>query len=104
MKITLPLINPSFDDDRLNSTIRKDIDKGCELFIYKDEQNWKDEEDANVFSLWVKYGYEHENALMFDINLDDLEMFANSILKSIEMFRRDYADDIKRKINDGEFI
>ena len=35
---------------------------------------------------------------MFDADLNDLEMFANSLLKSIEMLRRDYSDVIKDKI------
>ena len=38
---------------------------------------------------------------MFDADLNDLEMFANSLVKSIEMLRRDYSDVLKEKIKSG---
>ena len=41
---------------------------------------------------------------MFDADLDDLEMFANSLLKSIEMLRRDYSDVLKKKIKSGALL
>ena len=74
MKITLPLVNPAFDDE------------------------------THAFALWVEYGKDNENSLMFDADLDDLEMFANSLLKSIEMLRRDYSDVLKKKIKSGALL
>lgn len=41
---------------------------------------------------------------MFQVPLDDLELFANSLLKSIEMLRRDYKDVLKEKIKNGNLL
>ena len=104
MKITLPLINPVFDDSRLTEEVRKDFDKGCQVYIYKEEQNWISDEEQHVYSLWIEYGKDKDKTLMFDIDLDDLEMFANSLLKSVEMLRRDYSDVLKDKISNGSLL
>lgn len=104
MKITLPLLKPSFDDDRMIEEIQKDFKESCQIYIYKDEDNWKDHEKYNAFSLWVEYGEDNKETLMFDVDLNDLEMFANSLMKSIEMLRRDYSEVIKHKIKNGSPI
>jgi hypothetical protein len=104
MKITLPLFSPAFDDNRLSEEVKKDFDNGCQIYIYKDEQRWKDDEESHAFSLWIEYGKDKENSLMFDADLNDLEMFANSLLKSIEMLRRDYSDVLKEKIKSGALL
>jgi hypothetical protein len=44
------------------------------------------------------------NGFMFEVRLDDLEMFANSLLKSIDMLRRDYKDVIKEKNKNGNLL
>ena len=104
MKITLPLLKPSFDDDRMIEEIQKDFKESCQIYIYKDEDNWKDDEKDNAFALWVEYGKDNKETLMFDVDLNDLEMFANSLMKSIEILRRDYSEVIKHKINNGSPI
>ena len=104
MKITLPLVSPLFDDNRLSEEVEKDFDNGCQIYIYKDEQSWEGGEESHAFSLWIEYGKDKENSLMFDADLNDLEMFANSLLKSIEMLRRDYSDVLKEKIKNGALL
>ena len=104
MKITLPLVSPAFDDNRLSEEVQKDFNKGCQIYIYKDEQNWEADEESHAFSLWIEYGKDKENSLMFNADLNDLEMFAYSLLKSIEMLRRDYSDVLKDKIKNGELL
>jgi hypothetical protein len=104
MKITLPLVNPVFADNRLSDEVKKDFDKRCQIYIYKDENSWEQDEEAHAFALWVEYGKNQENTLMFDADLNDLEMFANSLLKSIEMLRRDYSDVLKEKIKSGALL
>jgi hypothetical protein len=104
MEITLPLFNPSFDDRRIIDEVNNDFDIKCEINIYKDEENWMSDDNEHVFSLWVKYGENCQNALMFDVGLDHLEMFANSLLKSIEMLRRDYSTFINDKIKKGAIL
>ena len=104
MKITLPLLSPSFDDDRISEQCQKDFEiHGSQIYIYNDVKNWLYDDDARIFSLWIEYGKEKNRAIMFDVDLDDLEIFAASLLKSIEMVRRDYSDVIKqKKINYGK--
>jgi superfamily I DNA/RNA helicase len=104
MKITLPLINPVFDDNRITDELEKAFQKDCQVYIYKDEKNWISEEDQRLYGLWIEYGEKKNKTMMFDIDLDDLEMFANSLLKSIEMFRRDYAEVLKDKIMNGSAL
>ena len=105
MKITLPLVSPAFDDvNRLSLEVQKDFIEGCQIYIYKDEQNWENDENSHAYSVWIEYGKEKENTLMFDADLNDLEMFAYSLLKSIEMLRRDYSDVLKDKIKNGEIL
>lgn len=104
MEIKLPLLMPSFSDDRMIEEIKKDFKESCQIYIYKDEDNWKDDEKYNAFSLLVEYGKDNKETLMFDVDLNDLEMFANSLMKSIEMLRRDYSEVIKHKINNGSPI
>jgi hypothetical protein len=104
MKITLPLVSPGFDDNRLSEKVKEDFDKGCQIYIYKDEKSWEGDEESHAFALWIEYGKDNENSLMFDADLNDLEMFANSLLKSIEMLRRDYSDVLKEKIKNGSLL
>ena len=101
MKITIPLINPAFDDVRLSDEVKKDFDNHCNIYIYKDEASFVDDEQ-HAYSIWVQYGIENkEKQLMFDVNLDDLELFAHTLTKSIKMFRRDYKTEISDKIAKG---
>jgi hypothetical protein len=104
MKITLPLVRAAFDGVEITDELQKQIDKGCQLYVYKDESSWKEDDEYHVFSVWMEYGKDKENALMFDVDLNDLEVFATIILKSVEMLRRDYSDIIKEKINTGALL
>lgn len=103
MKITLPLVRPVFDDNRLSDEVKKDFENGCQILIYKAEHNLQDEGEF-AFGVWIEYAKNNEKTLMFDVRLDDVEMFANSLLKSVKMFRRDYKDVISAKIENGDVI
>lgn len=98
MKITLKLKDPCFDDDRLDTDIKSSFRSGSQIYIYKDESNWISDEESFVYSLWIEYGFNKDKAMMFEVNLDDLELFAETLVKSINMFRRDYADEIRKKL------
>jgi hypothetical protein len=99
MKTELDLYNATPSDDRLPLEVIKDYCEKSNIYIFKDLESLE-EDDTRAFSLWLNYG-ENGESLMFDVDLNDLEMFANSILKSIEMLRRDYPDVIKNKIKKG---
>lgn len=104
MKITLPLIRPFVDDKRLSEEVKKDFDNRCQIYLYKEEEDWESDEESHAFSLRFEYGIGKENFIWFDVDLNDLEMFANSLMKSIEMLRRDYSEVIKHKIKNGSPI
>jgi len=102
MEIILPLVIPTFDDERLSDEVKKDFDNRCRIYLYKEEEDWESEELSHVFSLRLEYGIGNEKCFIwFEVDLNDLEMFANSLMKSIEMLRRDYSEVIKHKINNG---
>lgn len=98
MKIILPLNKAVSDDNRISDNVISDFKKGCQIFIWKEEKDWLIDEEQNVYHIWIEYSEKNERTLMFTTDLDDLEMFANSLTKSIEMFRRDYAHSIKDRI------
>ena len=98
MKIILPLKKVSSDDQRISDDLIYDFKQGFKIFIWKEEKDWLVDEEQNVYQIWIEYSEKNERTLMFSSDLDDLEMFANSLTKSIEMFRRDYAHSIKDRI------
>jgi hypothetical protein len=104
MKMKLELLNAAFDDPRLSEEIKSEIKKEAEIYIFKDESSWQYETDTHVYSLWLDYGKDMNNGFMFEVRLDDLEMFANSLLKSIDMLRRDYKDVIKEKNKNSDSL
>ena len=105
MEIKLPLLLPTFDDKRLPDEVQKEFDNGCKICLYKEEEDWESEEDIHVFSLRLEYGKNNKKYFIwFEVDLNDLEMFANSLMKSIEMLRRDYSEVIKHKIKNGSPI
>ena len=104
MKITLPLIRPFVDDKRLSEEVKKDFDNRCQIYLYKEEEDWESDEKSHAFELRFEYGIGKENFIWFEVDLNDLEMFANSLMKSIEMLRRDYSEVIKHKIKNGSPI
>jgi hypothetical protein len=95
MKITLPLLEPVLDDvisDDVKNLFRID----AELYV------WSISNDVRVFNVSINFGVDKEQALMFEVDLDDLEKFAHILVKDIEMLRRDYSDVIQKKIKQKE--
>lgn len=97
-------MHPIFDDKRVSGKVQKDFDLGCQIYIYKDEWELNEDDSQHTFSVWIEYGCDKDKTIMLETKLDDLEMFANALTKSIEMFRRDYADVIKERIKRGANI
>lgn len=48
--------------------------------------------DGTIFSLFIEMG--KEKTLMLDLPIDDLELFASSILKHIKIIRKTYGKQI----------
>ena len=104
MEITLPLINPTFSDSTLSDELKKDFIYECRINIISFEEEWLDDELQHAFGVWIEYGEDYNNTFLFEANLNDLEMFAYSLMKRIEMVRRDYSDAIKDKIKKGSTL
>ena len=49
-------------------------------------------DDNTIFSFWVECG---EKTLIMDVSIDELELFASSVLKQIEIIRKSYGEQIK---------
>jgi len=102
MNIKMPLRSCSID-----ATI-KDFQQEAEVFVFSttddllsytnDEQEMPDD---TIFSLWINCGKDKEKAIMFDVEIDELEEFGNAILKQIEIVRKNYSEQIKFQTDRG---
>ena len=61
-----------------------------DLLVYNSRKEQMD--DGTIFGLWVECG---EKTLMMDVSIDELELFASSVLKQIEIIRKSYGEQIK---------
>lgn len=84
------------DFEKLESS---DCENGVKIKVYSDVQDLlvynhrKEEMDCqSLFVLWVECG---GKALMMDVSIDELELFASSVLKQIEIIRKSYGEQIK---------
>jgi hypothetical protein len=101
MEITLPLLNLSLYDNRLSDELKKDFVYKCRIKIQPFEEDWVSDECQHAFGVWIEYGEDNNHAFLFEADLNDLEMFAYSLIKRIEIVRRDYSEVIKDKIKNG---
>lgn len=93
------------DFEKLESS---DCENGVKIKVYSDvldllvHNNQKIEmDDATIFGLWVECG---EKRLMMDVSIDELELFASSVLKQIEIIRKSYGEQIKKQSDMGYFV
>lgn len=76
-----------------------DCENGVKIKVYSDVHDLlvynsrKEEMDDNtIFGFWVECG---KKTLMMDVSIDELELFASSVLKQIEIIRKSYGEQIK---------
>ena len=78
-----------------------DFEKDINIMVYSEIQELlncnedNEEMDATIFSLWIEFGKEKEKTIMLDAPIDDLELFAKSILAHIDIVRKNYGEQIK---------
>ena len=96
----LRLLDASSPDERLPKKLLIKFQQDCKIDIYTDVYV-EAGDNTHVFCLRLDYGRDSE-CLYFDVKLDELEMFAHSLVKRIEMVRRDYHDAIQEKITNRE--
>jgi hypothetical protein len=102
MEITLPLLNATLPDNRFSDEFKKDFVYKCRINILPFEEDWVTGECQHAFGVWIEYGEYYNNTFLFEADLNDLEMFAYSLIKRIEIVRRDYSEVIKDKIKNGD--
>lgn len=102
MEIKMPLRSCSID-----ATI-KDFEQETEVFVFSTTSDLlsytKDEQEMpsdTIFSLWINCGKDKTKAIMFDVEIDELEEFGNAILKQIEIVRKNYSEQIKFQTDRG---
>ena len=102
MQLKMPLGKSTID-----ATI-EDFESECEIMVFGCAQdllvcknNNELMDNDTIFQLWINCGQEKQNAIMFDVEIDELEEFANSILKKIEIVRRNYSEQIKFQTDQG---
>jgi hypothetical protein len=90
------------DFEKLESS---DCESGIKIKVYSYVHdllfyNGRKEEmdDDTIFRLWVECG---EKTLMTDVSIDELELFASSVLKQIQIIRKSYGEQIKIQSNMG---
>ncbi len=104
MKIKLPLEDVSSDDSRIPDEVLSEFKDKFQIEIWSNPENWVLDDTDTVFHVWLEYGEKDKSPLMFKVDLNDLEMFAHSLVKRIEMIRRDYPDVIREKSDKGDPI
>jgi hypothetical protein len=80
-------------------------DNDVNLLIFSDTSDLlsynsgKDAMEGTIFSIWLEIGEEKEKTIIFNISIDDLELFALSVLKHVKIIRKNYGDQIKIQNN-----
>ena len=82
MSLKKAVIDATIDDFNSESEIYVFSDTN-DLLVYK--HNEEEMCDDTIFSLWINCGKNKQQAIMFDVEIDELEAFASSILKQIEI-------------------
>ena len=89
---------------------KSDFEKGVNLKIYSDTYdlnvyyNNKEEMDGTIFGLWVECGNDKEKTIMIDVPINELELFAHSVLKNIGIIRKNYSTQIKYQTEMGVLL
>jgi hypothetical protein len=63
-----------------------------------------EEMDSTIFGMFIEFGKEKEKTIMLDAPINDLELFAKSILAHIEIIRKNYGEQIKIQNDLGSVI
>jgi hypothetical protein len=87
----------------------EDLDKNPEISVFSSCQDLiacfqskTKMYDGTIFNISIECG--EGSFIQYEIKIDDLELFANSILKSIEIVRRDYSEHIKYQANKCYYV
>ena len=102
MEIRIPLKRAHVDAKLKDLEINPEIYVfSCmhDLMVY--DHNGEDMVDETIFSLWINCGEGKERAIMFEVEMDQLEQFASAILKDIQLIRDNYGKQIQNQVDKG---
>jgi len=103
MNINMKLGDGGFDAklEDLNKNPQLSVSSNCNdltaCFISKTKMD-----DGTVFNISLEFN--EESFIQYEVKIDDLELFATSILKSIEIVRRDYSEHIRYQANKFYYV
>lgn len=99
------LIDEGFKGFKLEES---DLKQGIKIGFISDglhdfliSSNNDEEAGATIFSLNIKCG---DKEIGSDVEINELELFAHSILKQIEIVRKNYGEEIKIQAGKTEFV
>ena len=87
-----------------------DFENGINIKVYSDTHDlilyneMNEEMDSTIFGMFIEFGKEKEKTIMLDAPINDLELFAKSILAHIEIIRKNYGEQIKIQNDLGSVI
>jgi hypothetical protein len=107
MKNIIELTECIIDFENFESS---DFENGINIKVYSDTRililynEMNEKMDETIFGLWIEFGKEKEKTIMLDAPIDDLELFAKSILAHIDIVRKKYGEQIKIQTDLGSLI
>ena len=105
MENILKLIRPWIDFEP--SSIENQLGKGVQLKVWSDTEEIKvyhhNEEvmDSTVFGLWLEFGEDYGRTIMLEASIDELELFAKSLVTHLDIVKSRIGDEIKKQIELG---
>jgi hypothetical protein len=92
-----------FEDKKIEES---DFEKRIRVRVLSDTEDLfissinKEEMDGTIFRFEIGIGDEEdENTITADVRINELELFASSILNHIEIVRKNYGEQIKKQLS-----
>lgn len=99
MNIKMKLGDVGFDAklEDLNKNPQLSVSSNCNDLTACFLSKTKMDDGGTIFNISLEFN--EESFIQYEVKIDELELFANSILKSIEIVRRDYSEHIRYQAN-----
>lgn len=91
-------LNDYVSDQSLGDDLDDLLSKRAIIKVWNDPGAYRYDEMKYPYGLWIEYGPRGEGTMMFEVDIDELEMFATALLKSIELFRLNNSDVIRERL------
>lgn len=103
MKSDVELRFWSMDSDKIEEADLKD---GLSLCVWSVPEELQYETNMGlkvdtIFHVWIEYGEHKDKIISADIGIDQLELFAHSILSQIDIIRKNYNKEINKQMGYG---